>query len=135
MAETSASPSSSLQGVTFEGNEFASLLSKEFKPKTGEAKSAVEQAVPELLLERADLEGHGRLGHLELLRRLGERALVHDRAEGEELVGVREGGYDFAGAGLSGLRIGRQDVVAFLDLGDGLGGAVGHEYAGVAAKA
>jgi type VI secretion system protein ImpC len=45
MAETSASSASSLQGVTFEGGEFASLLNKEFKPKTDEAKSAVEQAV------------------------------------------------------------------------------------------
>lgn len=34
-----------LEGVTFEGNDFASLLNKEFKPKSDEAKSAVEQAV------------------------------------------------------------------------------------------
>ena len=34
-----------LAGVTLEGNDFASLLKKEFKPKTDEAKSAVEQAV------------------------------------------------------------------------------------------
>jgi len=45
MADTSSSPLQSLQGVTFQGNEFASLLNKEFKPKTDEAKSAVEQAV------------------------------------------------------------------------------------------
>ena len=32
-------------GLTFEGNEFSALLQKEFKPKTEEAKSAVEQAV------------------------------------------------------------------------------------------
>lgn len=37
-----------LQGVTFEGNELGSLLRKEFKPKTEEAKSAVEQAVQTL---------------------------------------------------------------------------------------
>jgi type VI secretion system protein ImpC len=43
MAQTELSPQ--LQGVTFEGNEFASLLQKEFKPKTDEAKSAVEKAV------------------------------------------------------------------------------------------
>ncbi|MGQ0502392.1 MAG: type VI secretion system contractile sheath large subunit [Panacagrimonas sp.] len=43
--QTSASP---LQGVAFEGNDFASLLNKEFTPKTEEAKSAVEQAVQTL---------------------------------------------------------------------------------------
>ena len=31
-------------GVTVEGNDFASLLNKEFKPKSDEAKSAVEAA-------------------------------------------------------------------------------------------
>jgi type VI secretion system protein ImpC len=35
-------------GVTVEGNDFASLLSKEFKPKSVEAKSAVELAVQTL---------------------------------------------------------------------------------------
>ncbi|MFN0184904.1 MAG: type VI secretion system contractile sheath large subunit [Aquabacterium sp.] len=39
---------SALAGVTLEGNEFSSLLKKEFKPKTDEAKSAVEQAVQTL---------------------------------------------------------------------------------------
>lgn len=39
---------SALAGVTLEGNDFASLLNKEFKPKTDEAKSAVEQAVQTL---------------------------------------------------------------------------------------
>lgn len=34
-----------MAGVTLEGNDFASLLKKEFKPKTDEAKNAVEQAV------------------------------------------------------------------------------------------
>jgi len=37
--------SSALAGVAYEGNDFAALLNKEFKPKTDEAKSAVEQAV------------------------------------------------------------------------------------------
>jgi type VI secretion system protein ImpC len=40
--------SSALAGVTLEGNEFTSLLQKEFKPKTDEAKGAVEQAVQTL---------------------------------------------------------------------------------------
>ena len=39
---------SALAGVTLEGNDFASLLRKEFKPKTDEARSAVEQAVQTL---------------------------------------------------------------------------------------
>src|SRR5678815_3545573 len=39
---------SALAGVTLEGSDFASLLKKEFKPKTDEAKSAVEQAVQTL---------------------------------------------------------------------------------------
>jgi type VI secretion system protein ImpC len=47
MAETESS-ATALQGVTFEGNDFASLLNKEFKPKTEEAKSAVESAVQTL---------------------------------------------------------------------------------------
>ena len=45
MAESQESQASALQGVTFQGGELASLLNKEFKPKTDEAKSAVEQAV------------------------------------------------------------------------------------------
>lgn len=44
MAEAQALQSA-LEGVQFEGNEFASLLQKEFKPKSDEAKSAVEQAI------------------------------------------------------------------------------------------
>jgi len=39
---------SALAGVTLEGNDFAKLLKKEFKPKTDEARSAVEQAVQTL---------------------------------------------------------------------------------------
>ena len=40
--------SSALQGVEFEGGDFASLLNKEFKPQTDEAKSAVESAIARL---------------------------------------------------------------------------------------
>ena len=43
MAE--AEQQTELQGVVLEGNDFASLLQKEFKPKTEEARSAVEEAV------------------------------------------------------------------------------------------
>jgi type VI secretion system protein ImpC len=39
---------SALAGVTMEGSDFASLLKKEFKPKTEEATSAVERAVQTL---------------------------------------------------------------------------------------
>ncbi|UZG45889.1 type VI secretion system contractile sheath large subunit [Caldimonas thermodepolymerans] len=46
MAETQQQPQ--LEGVVLEGNELAALLQKEFKPKTEEAKSAVEQAVQTL---------------------------------------------------------------------------------------
>ena len=45
MAEESNASAAALQGVTYEGNDFASLLNKQFKPKSDEAKSAVEQAV------------------------------------------------------------------------------------------
>ncbi|MDB6000046.1 MAG: impC, partial [Rhizobacter sp.] len=47
MAEL-ATQGSALAGVTLEGNDFSSLLKKEFKPKTDEASSAVEQAVQTL---------------------------------------------------------------------------------------
>jgi type VI secretion system protein ImpC len=46
MAE--AQTSSALAAVSFEGSDLASLLQKEFKPKSDEAKSAVEQAVQTL---------------------------------------------------------------------------------------
>src|SRR6188768_79952 len=45
MAEEAVTPGSALQGIEYQGNEFASLLKKEFKPKSDDAKSAVEQAV------------------------------------------------------------------------------------------
>jgi len=46
MAETQAA--TALAGVTMEGGDLASLLQKEFKPKSEDAKSAVEQAVQTL---------------------------------------------------------------------------------------
>src|SRR6476469_2888201 len=48
MAEEAVNPGSALQGIEYQGNEFASLLKKEFKPKSDDAKSAVEQAVQTL---------------------------------------------------------------------------------------
>lgn len=50
----------SLEKITFEGNDFASLLQKEFKPKTTEAKNAVQIAVQTLAqqaLSQASLIG------------------------------------------------------------------------------
>ncbi len=46
MAETQSA--AALAGVTMEGSDLASLLQKEFKPKSDDAKSAVEQAVQTL---------------------------------------------------------------------------------------
>src|SRR6476620_5188793 len=45
MADESLAQAPSLQGIEYQGNEFAALLNKEFKPKSDEARSAVEQAV------------------------------------------------------------------------------------------
>ncbi len=47
MAETQTT-GGALESVSMEGSDLASLLKKEFKPKTDEAKSAVEQAVQTL---------------------------------------------------------------------------------------
>ncbi len=48
MAETSTPVASALQGVQFQGTDLASLLNKEFKPKSEDAKSGVEEAVQTL---------------------------------------------------------------------------------------
>jgi type VI secretion system protein ImpC len=45
MADETTQAAQTLQGVTYEGSDLASLLTKEFKPKSDEAKSAVESAV------------------------------------------------------------------------------------------
>ena len=45
---TETQSASSLAAVEFQGNEFASLLNKEFKPKTDEARGAIENAVQTL---------------------------------------------------------------------------------------
>src|SRR5262252_1757791 len=45
MADETLTQAPSLQGIEYQGGEFASLLNKEFKPKSDDAKSAVEQAV------------------------------------------------------------------------------------------
>lgn len=45
MADAAAAQGSALKDVEYAGSDFASLLQKEFKPRSDEAKSAVEQAV------------------------------------------------------------------------------------------
>jgi type VI secretion system protein ImpC len=45
---TESQSASSIAAVEFQGNEFASLLNKEFKPKTDEARGAIESAVQTL---------------------------------------------------------------------------------------
>lgn len=47
MAETQTQ-AATLAGVAYEGNDFAALLDKEFKPKSDDVRSAVEQAVQTL---------------------------------------------------------------------------------------
>jgi type VI secretion system protein ImpC len=70
MADATSQSSSALQGLTFEGGEFASLLNKEFKPKSDEAKSAVETAVLTLAqqaLSRTNLISSDVLGSIEAM--------------------------------------------------------------------
>ena len=50
-----------------------------------------EQGAAELLLEPADMHRHGRLGLVDALGRLGERARIHDGEERAQLVGVEHG--------------------------------------------
>jgi len=94
MADVSTQAAAALQGVTFEGNEFTSLLNKEFKPKSDEARSAVEQAVLTLAqqaLSRAQLIGADVLVSIEAMiaeldRKLSEQvnAILH-QAEFQQL--------------------------------------------------
>jgi len=86
MAETNPQ-AAALEGVQFQGNDFASLLNKEFKPKSDEAKSAVEQAVLTLAqqaLSRTNLIGSDVIVSIEAMiaeldRKLSEQinAIMH----------------------------------------------------------
>lgn len=100
MVETATSSTEALQGLTFEGNEFASLLNKEFKPKSDEAKSAVERAV--LTLAQQALSGAKLIGSdvivsieamiAELDRKLSEQTnLVLHHADFQQLEGAWRG--------------------------------------------
>ena len=48
MAEESSTQLSALQGIKYQDSEFAALLNKEFKPKSDDVRSAVEEAVQTL---------------------------------------------------------------------------------------
>ena len=86
MAETNPQ-AAALEGVQFQGNDFASLLNKEFKPKSDEAKSAVEAAVLTLAqqaLARTNLIGSDVIVSIEAMiaeldRKLSEQvnAIMH----------------------------------------------------------
>ena len=90
MADESSQSAAALQGVTFEGNDFSALLNKEFRPKSDEAKSAVEQAVLTLAqqaLARTQLIGSDVLVSIEAMiaeldRKLSEQvnAILHHDA-------------------------------------------------------
>ena len=70
MAEESAAQGSGLTGIEYQGGDFASLLNKEFKPKSDEAKSAVEQAVQTLAqqaLAQTNLISSDVLGSIEAM--------------------------------------------------------------------
>jgi type VI secretion system protein ImpC len=79
---------SALEGVQLEGNEFASLLQKEFKPKSDEAKSAVEQAVLTLAqqaLSQTHLIGSDVTKSIEAMGWRGLHYLVNNTETDEQL--------------------------------------------------
>jgi type VI secretion system protein ImpC len=100
MAEETSQTAAALQGVTFEGSDFSALLNKEFKPKSDEAKSAVEQAVLTLAqqaLARTQLIGSDVLVSIEAMiaeldRKLSEQvnAILH-HADFQQLEGAWRG--------------------------------------------
>ena len=52
------------------------------------APAAVEQSLAQTLLEGADLKRHRGLRHAELIGCVRERALVHDRAQSEQVTEI-----------------------------------------------
>lgn len=99
MAETQTS-STTLSGVAFEGSDLASLLQKEFKPKTDEAKSAVEMAVQTLAqqaLSQTKLIGSDVIKSIEAMiaaidQKLSEQInLIIHNAEFQKLEGAWRG--------------------------------------------
>jgi type VI secretion system protein ImpC len=98
MAETQAA--STLAGVAMEGSDLASLLQKEFKPKSDDAKSAVEQAVQTLAqqaLSQTQLIGSDVVASIEAMiaaidRKLSEQInLIMHNDEFQKLEGAWRG--------------------------------------------
>jgi len=74
--------SSAFTGVTVEGNEFASLLNKEFKPKSDEARSAVEAAVQTLAQQAL---AHTQLISVDTVRTIESMIAAIDRKLSEQV--------------------------------------------------
>lgn len=98
MAETQSS--AALASVTMEGSDLASLLQKEFKPKSDDAKSAVEQAVQTLAqqaLAQTQLIGSDVVASIEAMiaaidRKLSEQInLIIHNADFQKLEGAWRG--------------------------------------------
>ncbi|CAN5421854.1 type VI secretion system contractile sheath large subunit [soil metagenome] len=99
MADTQAA-AAALEGVTLEGNDLASLLQKEFKPKTDDAKSAVELAVHTLAqqaLSQTQIIGKDVIGTIEAMiaaidKKLSEQVnLILHSADFQKLEGAWRG--------------------------------------------
>ena len=99
MAEEKAQESS-LQGVTFEGNELSSLLKKEFKPKTDRTQESIETAVKTLAamaLESTALISDDALNSIDALiaaldKKLSDQVnLILHHAEFQQLEGAWRG--------------------------------------------
>lgn len=100
MADTQQQQLTQLEGVTLEGNELTSLLQKEFKPKTDQAKSAVELAVQTLAaqaLSQTQLIGRDVVKSIEAIiaeidKKLSEQVnLIIHNAEFQKLEGAWRG--------------------------------------------
>jgi type VI secretion system protein ImpC len=74
--------SSAFTGVTVEGNEFAALLNKEFKPKSEEARSAVEAAVQTLAQQAL---AHTKLISADTVRTIESMIAAIDRKLSEQV--------------------------------------------------
>src|SRR3954471_8225568 len=100
MAETQTQGAPAAEGLTLEGNELTALLQKEFKPKSDEAKGAVEQAVrtlAEQALAQTKLIGSDVVKSIEAMiaeldRKLSEQVnLILHHADFQQLEGAWRG--------------------------------------------
>src|ERR1700712_1911943 len=99
MADTQVA-GAALEGLTLEGSDLASLLQKEFKPKTDDAKSAVELAVHTLAqqaLSQTQIIGKDTIGTIEAMiaaidKKLSEQVnLILHSADFQKLEGAWRG--------------------------------------------